>query len=62
MAACRKVHGARMNARQRALVQVALGVFTWRTLGRESGLKQGVAVAVMVRVVDFAGEDLKAAR
>lgn len=62
MAACREVLGTGLNARQRALLQVALSFFTWRTLVRESGLKQGAAVAAMVQAVDSAGEDLKAAR
>ena len=62
MAACREVLGARLNAKQRALLQLALSFFTWRTLVRESGLKQGAAVAAMVQAIDSAGENLKAAR
>lgn len=62
MAACREVLGADLSVRQRALLQVALNFFTWRTLVRESGLKQGAAVAAMVQAVDSSGEDLKAAR
>lgn len=55
MAACREVLGARLNARQRALLRLALGFHTWRTLTRESGLKQGAAVAAMVRAIACAG-------
>ncbi len=62
MAACREVLGAGLNVRQRALLRVALSFFTWRTLVRESGLKQGAAVAAMAQAIDSAGEDSKAAR
>ena len=31
------------NAKQRAMLHLALSFFTWRTLARESGLKQGAA-------------------
>jgi hypothetical protein len=43
-------------------LRLALSFFTWRTLARESGLKQGAAVAVMVQAIDAASDDLKAAR
>lgn len=60
--ACGEVLGAKLNAKQRALLRLALSFFTWRTLTRENGLKQGAAVAVMVQAIDSAGKDLKAAR
>ena len=49
MAAYREVLGAGLDAGQRALLQLALSFFTWRTLTRESGLGQDAAVAAMVR-------------
>jgi AcrR family transcriptional regulator len=54
MAACREVLGAKLNAKQRALLQLALSFFTWRTLAHESGLKQGAAVVGMVQAIDSA--------
>lgn len=54
MAAWHEVLGARLNARQRALLGLALSFFTWRTLVRENALKQGAAVAAMVQAIDGA--------
>jgi AcrR family transcriptional regulator len=54
MAACHEVLGSGLNARQRALLGLALSFFTWRTLARENGLKQGAAVAAMVQAIDSA--------
>ena len=54
MAACGKVLGAKLNVKQRALLRLALSFFTWRTLVRDSRLKQGAAVAVMVQAIDGA--------
>jgi AcrR family transcriptional regulator len=62
MAAYREVLGAKLNAKQRALLPLALSFFTWRTLARGSGLKQGAAVASMVRAIVSASGDLNAAR
>jgi AcrR family transcriptional regulator len=62
IAACGEVLGAKLNAKQRALLRLALSFFTWRTLTRENGLKQGAAVAVMVQAIDSASKDLKAVR
>jgi AcrR family transcriptional regulator len=62
MAAYGEVLGAKLNAKQRALLRLALSYFTWRTLARDSGLKQSAAVAVMVQAMSSAAEDLKAAR
>ena len=58
MAAYREVLGAGLNARQRALLELALSFFTWRTLTRESGLQQQVAVAAMVQAIDCAGKNV----
>ena len=54
MAAWREVLGAELNARQRALLELALSFFTWRTLTRDGGLKQGSAVDAMVRAIEHA--------
>jgi len=51
MAACRAVLGEGLSTRQRALLALALSFFTWRTLVRESGLKQTAAVEAMARAV-----------
>jgi AcrR family transcriptional regulator len=52
MAAYHAVLGAKLNAKQRALLHLALGFFTWRALVRESGLQQSVAVGAMVQAID----------
>jgi AcrR family transcriptional regulator len=51
MAAYREVLGVKLSRTQRALLQLALSFFTWRTLVRESGLKQGAAVGAMVQAI-----------
>ena len=55
MAAWRTVLGAGLNARQRALLELALDFFAWRTLTREGRLKQSAAVDAMVRAIASAG-------
>ena len=55
MAAYHEVLGAGLNAKQRAVLAVALSFFTWRTLARESGLKQAAAVSAMAQAVQQAG-------
>jgi AcrR family transcriptional regulator len=54
MAAYRDVLGTKLNAKQRALLQLALSFYTWRTLVRDSGLKQAAAVEAMVQAIDGA--------
>jgi AcrR family transcriptional regulator len=54
MAAYAEVLGAGLNARQRALLPLALSFFTWRTMVRESGQTQSAAVAAMVQAIDCA--------
>jgi hypothetical protein len=54
MAAYRAVLGQKLNARQRALLHLALSFHTWRTLVGEGGLKPGDAVEAMVRSIDGA--------
>jgi len=53
----REVLGAKLNTKQCAVLAMALGFFTWRSLVRESGLKQGAAVEAMVRAIDFSRGD-----
>jgi AcrR family transcriptional regulator len=55
MAAYRQVFGAKLNAKQRALLGLALSFFTWRTLAHDGALKQDAAVAVMVQAIEGAG-------
>lgn len=43
--------GAGLNAKQRAMLALALSFHTWRTLVREAGQKQKDAVAAMVKAV-----------
>jgi AcrR family transcriptional regulator len=54
MAAWHKVLGAKLSAKQRTVLRLALSYHTWRTLAREAGLTQGAAVAAMVEAVDGA--------
>ncbi len=56
MAGYADVLGARLNARQRAMLQLALGFFTWRSLVRDGGLKSGAAAKVMAQSIECAGE------
>jgi AcrR family transcriptional regulator len=56
MLAYHEVLGARLSTKQRAMLCVALSFFTWRTLVREGGLKQGAAVKAMVRAIDCGNE------
>jgi AcrR family transcriptional regulator len=56
-AAYQEVLGAELRAKQRAMLRLALSFFTWRTLVREAGLKQGAAVKAMVQAIDCASED-----
>jgi AcrR family transcriptional regulator len=54
MAAYQEVLGAKLSAKQRAVLRLALSFFTWRTLVRESGLKQTAAVATIIQAIDGA--------
>ena len=62
MAACADALGEKLNAQQRALLRLALSFFTWRTLARESGMKQAAAVGAMVAAIEQAGEKAKTER
>ena len=55
-AAYHEALGAKLNAKQRAVLALGLSFFTWRTLVRESGLKPGAAVAVMVQAIESASD------
>ncbi len=55
MAIYGEVLGRKLGTKQRAMLGLALSFFTWRTLVRESGLKQGAAVGAMVQAIDSAG-------
>lgn len=56
MAACQEVLGTKLSARQRAVLQLALSFFTWRTLVREAGLKSAAAAKAMVQAIEGAGK------
>jgi AcrR family transcriptional regulator len=51
VAAYHDVLGAGLNAKQCAMLTLALSFHTWRTLAREAGLKQSDAAAAMVRAI-----------
>lgn len=51
-----EVLGAKLNARQRALLQLALSFFSWRTLIHDAGLKPAAAVKVMADAIDCGGK------
>jgi AcrR family transcriptional regulator len=55
-AAWREVLGAGLSAKQRAMLHLALGFFTWRALVRESGLNQDAAVSAMVLAIEGSNE------
>ena len=46
--------GAGINARQGAMLQLALSFFTWRTLVREGGLETSGAAEAMVQAIHCA--------
>jgi AcrR family transcriptional regulator len=56
MVAYHELLGAKLSTKQRAVLHLALSYFTWRTLVRESGLKQSAAVRAMVQAIDC-GQD-----
>jgi hypothetical protein len=53
MATWHEVLGAELTKKRYAVLHLALGFFTWRALVRESGLKQGAAVEVMVQAIEL---------
>jgi AcrR family transcriptional regulator len=53
-AAYQEVLGARLNARQRAVLQLALSFHTWRTLVQGAGQTPAAAVTTMVQAIESA--------
>jgi AcrR family transcriptional regulator len=51
MTSYRDVLGAGLNREQRALLELALSFFTWRTLARDACLKSANAVQTMVQAI-----------
>ena len=56
MAACDDVLGAKLNARQHAMLQLALSFFTWRTLVQDVGLKSAATAKTMAHAIEGASE------
>jgi AcrR family transcriptional regulator len=54
IASYQEVLGGNLNAKQRAVLGLALSFFTWRTLVHDQGLKQAAAVKAMVQAIDAA--------
>lgn len=54
MAAYNEVLGAKLNAKQRAMLRLALSFYTWRTLVRDGGLKTAAAARAMAQVIECA--------
>jgi AcrR family transcriptional regulator len=55
VAAFHDVLGAGLNAKQRAMLGLALSYFTWANLAREGGLKQAQAASTMAQAIETAG-------
>jgi AcrR family transcriptional regulator len=53
-AAYHDVLGANLDTKQRAMLNLALSFFTWRTLVRDNGLKPAAAVKAMVQAIEGA--------
>jgi AcrR family transcriptional regulator len=51
MAACREVLGEGLGREGRAVLELALSYFTWRTLARDGGLDRNAATSAMVRAI-----------
>jgi AcrR family transcriptional regulator len=51
-----EVLGAKLGAKQRPMLHLALSFFTWRSLVREAGLAQAAAVKAMVQAIGCAGK------
>jgi AcrR family transcriptional regulator len=51
-AAYHDVLGGKLSAKQRAMLQLALSFYTWRSLAQGSGLSRAAAVAAMVAAID----------
>ena len=55
MAAYHGILGAKLKARQRAMLELALSFFTWRTLTRDAGLNSSAAAETMAYAIGSAG-------
>ena len=56
MAAYREVLGAGLDARQQAMLGLALSFYTWRSLVRDEELARAAAVSAMVRAILSGGD------
>ena len=56
VAAYHEVLGAKLAAKQRPMLHLALSFHTWRALAQEAGLESAAAVTAMVQAIDCAGE------
>ena len=56
IAAWHDVLGAKLGAKQRPMLALALSFHTWQTLTGEGGLKQAAAVKAMVQAIESARE------
>jgi len=56
MAGYHEILGVGLNAKQRAMLDLALSFFTWRTLARDSGLKQAAVATAMAEAIEGAGQ------
>ena len=56
MAAYHETLGEKLNAKQRAMLSLALSFYTWRNLVREGGLTQNAAAGVMLRAIESANK------
>jgi len=54
MTAYHETLGEKLNAKQRAMLDLALSFYTWRTLVRDGGLTQRGAVAAMLQAIEGA--------
>jgi AcrR family transcriptional regulator len=57
MRAYREVLGAGLDPEGRAVLDLMLGFYAWRSLVRGSGLEQGAAVEVAVQAIECAGRE-----
>jgi AcrR family transcriptional regulator len=54
MAAWQEVLGERLTTKQRAMLQLALSYYSWRSLALDAGLDPGETVELMVRAIECA--------
>ena len=57
MAAYHETLGEKLNAKQRAMLDLTLSFYTWRTLVRDVGLTQRGAVAAMLQAIEGAAKN-----